>query len=179
MLARTDLNGTYVLIFYRKKGEFVRVGALGEIYFKKGFYAYVGSALGINGFANRIGRHVRRQKRLRWHVDYLNLPVREVWVSDAGNKCECDWSETLEQTASFHIPGFGCSDCRCPSHLFYFNNREALKKALQTLCRVKALKRTRARLSLNLKDETLMLPDQFLLTGIGKIPGDQENQVSI
>jgi Uri superfamily endonuclease len=157
-------NGTYILILYRKKGEFVCVGALGNVFFKKGFYAYVGRALGINGFFNRIGRHVRSHKRLRWHVDYLRLPVREVWVSDVGKKYECGWAKVLDQAASNHVPKFGSTDCRCPSHLFYFKTRKTLQDALKKLCRDRSLKRVRAKMLLNLNDETRPLPDLFQLT---------------
>ena len=40
---------------------------------------------------------------------------------------ECDLSENLSQNNEF-IKDFGCSDCDCESHLYYFKNE---KKAIE------------------------------------------------
>jgi len=54
------MKGTYVLILILPERKKIDVGALGEINFEPGYYAYVGSALG--GMEGRIGRHLKRGK---------------------------------------------------------------------------------------------------------------------
>lgn len=98
-----------------------RVGALGRLRFKPGYYFYVGSAR--NGLRARLSRHFRRSaKKRHWHVDYLrerSEPVGAlVWTGKKAD--ECVLSEVLRRLADDSAPGFGSSDCRCPSHLHYF-----------------------------------------------------------
>lgn len=134
-----NMTGTYVLIFYLKKAEEKSIGSLGNILFKKGIYAYVGSAMGKNGIYNRVGRHIRENKKIRWHVDYLQLPVREVWISEPGCKAECSWANLLSTLSGSLVKNFGASDCKCCSHLFYFPSFDALKKAKALFCEKQGL----------------------------------------
>ncbi|MCK4723194.1 MAG: GIY-YIG nuclease family protein [Dehalococcoidia bacterium] len=97
------------------------VGKLGEFAFPTGYYIYVGSARG--GLFQRVRRHLREDKRLRWHIDYLleHAKVVEVWYVLGDERRECLWASTTKEMpqAQIIIPGFGSSDCRCPSHLIY------------------------------------------------------------
>ena len=61
--------GTYVLLIELATAATIQVGRLGMLAFAKGYYAYVGSALG--GLEQRIDRHLRTEKKLFWHIDYL------------------------------------------------------------------------------------------------------------
>jgi hypothetical protein len=49
-------KGTYTLILFLKEPVRLKIGALGEVYFHEGYYAYTGSALGSGGFV-RVKRH--------------------------------------------------------------------------------------------------------------------------
>ena len=126
------MKGTYVLILILPERKKIDVGALGEIDFEPGYYAYVGSALG--GMEGRIGRHLKRGKRMRWHIDYLReeADVEEIWYMPGERREECRIAEIFRRMGFDFIPNFGSSDCRCRSHLFYSssikNLREALKK---------------------------------------------------
>jgi Uri superfamily endonuclease len=97
------------------------VGRLGVYDIDSGWYLYVGSAQGPGGLRARVGRHLRNVERRHWHIDFLRevAPVEDVWLC-AGPPSECQWAQAL-MTAGLRIPiaGFGASDCRCPSHLFY------------------------------------------------------------
>jgi len=104
----------YVLILRLEKGSRVRVGRLGEVKFKPGYYYYVGSAKKGN---SRICRHFRREKKMRWHIDYLSV-VATPLLAYILNKEECDTAKKLSKSFEA-IPGFGCSDCSCKTHLFY------------------------------------------------------------
>ena len=115
-------KGVYCLVF-SGPGCTIRVGALGEIAFHKGWYIYVGSALGSGGLL-RLERHIAlsrdNDKRPKWHVDYLStdsrFSLRYTVHAVTEERLECRLAGTL---AGASIPGFGCSDCTCPSHLFY------------------------------------------------------------
>jgi len=119
------MKGVYVLIIEKSIGEELEIGKLGTIEFKSGFYAYVGSALS----GQRIKRHLRREKRLHWHIDYLlaspGAEIREVIFKETSNREECMIARRMHEQLE-HIKGFGCSDCRCESHLFFCNSHDRL-----------------------------------------------------
>ncbi len=111
------MKGTYVLILRLLKNKTIHVGALGEINFRRGYYAYVGSAMG--GIEARIERHLRKEKKMRWHIDYLRkeADIVEIWYME-GMKEECRIAGIFNKRFP-SIPNFGSTDCRCKSHLFY------------------------------------------------------------
>lgn len=126
------LKGIYVLIIQIKNGVNCGIGALGELNFQQGLYAYVGSAQ--NNLELRVKRHQRKEKHLFWHIDYLlsneASKVIAVYYS-AGKKAEeCIVSNMIETSGALPIRGFGCSDCRCKSHLFRIENFHFLDKCL-------------------------------------------------
>ncbi|MDY6904760.1 MAG: DUF123 domain-containing protein [Thermodesulfobacteriota bacterium] len=75
----------------------------------------------------RLQRHFRREKRIRWHIDYL-LAGRSVKLQTALCKAadkdeECRIADVLKEKAMpvngpGGLRGFGASDCSCKSHLF-------------------------------------------------------------
>ena len=104
----------------------IQIGKLGRIGFQEGFYAYVGSAM--NNLEKRIERHIRKEKRLFWHIDYLleNAEVREVIYAESSKREECRLAKNLEKYFN-PVRGFGSSDCKCKSHLFFSDNLEDLR----------------------------------------------------
>jgi len=113
--------GTYILVAHLTEAHSIRVGRWGEFLFSRGYYLYVGSALG--GLEGRLSRHLRAAKRPHWHIDALLewASVSEVWYILLRERLECAWARALariEGLAPFEVP-FGASDCRCPTHLFY------------------------------------------------------------
>jgi Uri superfamily endonuclease len=115
-------GGTYALIMQLEEEADIQVGALGRFLFRPGYYLYVGSAL--NGVSARVSRHLRARKKLRWHIDYLLGYARavEVWYALGAERSECLWAGVAGRLpeAVAPVPGFGSSDCFCPSHLFHF-----------------------------------------------------------
>ena len=118
-------RGTYVLILRVLADCTVLVGKLGRWRFRAGYYAYVGSALG--GLRQRLLRHLRADKRLHWHIDYLlgQAEIEEIWIHRGGQRLECEWAQLLHRMAELRpaMPRFGASDCRCPTHLYYAAQR--------------------------------------------------------
>lgn len=112
------MKGTYVLLIELKEDKKIKVGKLGNILFKKGFYAYVGSAL--NGIEKRVERHRSSNKKMHWHIDYLleHAELKDVFYRESDKKEECKIAKELSKNLE-SVDGFGCSDCKCRSHLFY------------------------------------------------------------
>jgi Uri superfamily endonuclease len=117
------LHGIYILLINLEKTVNVTVGAQGRIQFKKGLYAYVGS--GQKNVEKRIKRHLRKEKRKFWHIDYLlsncAAKIVKVLFKEAEKTEECIVAKTIDKKNT-PIFSFGCSDCKCKSHLFYLQN---------------------------------------------------------
>ena len=62
-------SGFYQLVVRLGRRRTIVVGRLGRFEFPAGYYVYTGSAK--RGLESRIARHLRRRKRMRWHIDYL------------------------------------------------------------------------------------------------------------
>lgn len=122
--------GAYVLLIPLENPEAIEVGRLGTIDFPTGWYAYVGSAL--NGLCARVGRHVRRRKKLRWHVDYLlqKAQLSEVVWAPSDERLECRIASALRRQGLPSTKNFGASDCKCPSHLFHSPKLEPLRSVI-------------------------------------------------
>jgi len=112
-------GGAYLCILRLRENKKIRVGALGELDFQKGFYTYVGSAL--KNLNKRMARHKKKGKKLFWHIDYLReeaefaaiLPIR------SSDDLECGLARSMKGLFEQSVKGFGASDCACPAHLFF------------------------------------------------------------
>ena len=111
----------------------IRVGRLGEGSFKEGDYIYIGSAKGC--LEARLRRHLRKDKKIYWHIDYLlkskKTKILQIWIID--KKMECQTAEVFCQdpTAEIIKKGLGSSDCKCVTHLFYIKDKEKIEKVLK------------------------------------------------
>jgi len=121
------LPGTYALVFKTQRNKRLVIGKLGTLNLQPGYYVYVGSAFGPGGLKARIGHHRKTFSRRHWHIDYLSeyLSPAEVWYTYDATHREDHWSQVLAgvRGASIPLPGFGSSDCRCISHLYFFSAR--------------------------------------------------------
>jgi len=128
------LKGIYVLVIQINKAIQTKIGALGELSFTEGLYAYVGSAQ--NNLELRVARHRRKEKRLFWHIDYLlnsgAAKITAVYYKPGCKTEECEIASLLEANAQ-PITAFGCSDCSCSSHLFHAQNFDFLRRCVQPL----------------------------------------------
>lgn len=117
------MKGCYILLMELKENKTIPIGKLGNINFKKGFYAYIGSAL--NGLEQRINRHLRNDKKNYWHIDYLlnHGKIIDIFYNESDIKEECNIVKKFEEKL-LPILNFGCSDCNCRSHLFYGSKNE-------------------------------------------------------
>ena len=123
-------RGTYTLIAFLPKETCLSVGRLGLCKFPRGHYAYTGSALGVgaSGLRGRVSRHLRKEKKKFWHIDFLlaneNITLTDVVAAQTSTKLECEMNRYIKENggAEIPVPGFGASDCRqsCKSHLLFF-----------------------------------------------------------
>lgn len=117
----------YAIKGFLKEVENIQIGKLGNFSFSRGYYVYVGSAK--RNMHARINRHIRVDKKQQWHLDYLRpyLQIEEIQTY-SGEKGECQLFAELRERNNGSIPaeGFGSSDCKCVSHLFYTEKNPVL-----------------------------------------------------
>jgi sugar fermentation stimulation protein A len=111
-------GGSYLLVLGLPEYTEFDAGGLGRLGLRPGFYIYVGSAK--RNLKKRLDRHKRLKKKAFWHVDYLRAvaELRAVLPVRSSDRLECDIARALRGIAAWDVPGFGSSDCACPSHLF-------------------------------------------------------------
>ncbi|HUV33458.1 MAG TPA: GIY-YIG nuclease family protein [Candidatus Desulfaltia sp.] len=127
------LRGTYCLCIGVAADMEVRVGALGLLAFPRGRYVYVGSAL--NSLEPRIIRHLRTSESAHhvthWHIDYLLrehvVTLSHVYYTETDQKVECLLASRVAEHGE-PVKGFGCSDCKCSSHLYKVDHWGFLEK---------------------------------------------------
>jgi sugar fermentation stimulation protein A len=117
-------GGNYLIILAIPEPCRADTGSLGTLFFQAGWYVYAGSAR--KNLSKRMGRHLRKRgKQKHWHLDYLcplAKTIRALPILTYQNR-ECDLAAALKALGGKGVPGFGSSDCRCESHLYYFKNR--------------------------------------------------------
>lgn len=116
-------KGVYVLGLTNTGRHAVKVGALGDVGFNpSGRYCYVGSAM--SGLRHRIARHLRVEKKTRWHLDWISPVMLPSFIILARTfeRVECTLSGKLHASGRFvPVPRFGNGDCSsCVSHLYEF-----------------------------------------------------------
>jgi len=138
--------GSYVLIIKLSEEQTIIIGSLEAIHFPGGYYAYVGSAMG--GFKSRLNHHLKSNKKPHWHIDYLleKASISEIILCETNDRVECTIAQALNSQFD-SIPGFGSSDCKCRSHLFFATNENRMKSGiiatLNSLCMKPSLARMR------------------------------------
>ena len=149
------MKGVYCLVINVRKDLNINIGAFGKIRFKKGIYAYVGSAQ--NNLEKRVSRHLSRSSKISkkflghkksqsdffvnkkkfWHIDYLLdnrfAKILKVYYKKAKKSEECKIAKKLSKT-EIPIVNFGCSDCDCKSHLFKIKNLRNILNIFWSRC---------------------------------------------
>ena len=118
-------RGCYLLVLHRKRSGTCTVGQLGTIDVPEGYYVYTGSAK--KNLSSRVSRHLHKRKKIHWHIDYLVQSADKVkaYPVYTQNDLECAIAGMISKISDADVPGFGCSDCSCRSHLFYFAENPA------------------------------------------------------
>ena len=113
------MKGIYCLLIKSRKSQKIKVGSIGDIEFISGCYLYVGSAL--NSIENRIKRHLKKNKKKFWHIDYLlynnSTNVEFIYYIQTSKRMECFISKEVAKIVK-PVKRFGSTDCNCTSHLY-------------------------------------------------------------
>ena len=114
-------SGCYVIIYILSAPTDDQDDRLGLLHFEPGAYAYVGSAR--RNLRKRVERHISLEKRDRWHIDYFSKKAafQEAWCVYTEADLECELAQHLRASSQAEVKSFGCSDCRCTSHLLRFD----------------------------------------------------------
>ncbi|MEJ5228568.1 MAG: DUF123 domain-containing protein [Pseudothermotoga sp.] len=114
------MKGAYILLVNLFEPLVMKVSR-NEWFFKPGLYAYVGSAM--NSLERRISRHLAKNKKKHWHIDYLleKATVQLVLMIRSDEKIEEEISRIFAKYFEC-IENFGASDLRVKSNLFYIDS---------------------------------------------------------
>jgi Uri superfamily endonuclease len=95
---------------------------------------YVGSAQA--NLKQRVKRHLRKEKHLFWHIDFLleseAAQIEKVLYIQGDKATECEIAKEIS-TRGDPVNRFGCSDCKCQSHLFHVVDVNFLEKQMRAL----------------------------------------------
>ena len=136
-------GGVYILLLFLSKEITLEIGKLGNQKFPMGYYTYTGSALGKGSstIKHRLSRHLRKEKRKFWHIDYLlaneNVSIKAIEVFETRKMIECQINATIKNLnqAEVQVKGFGSSDCKnnCKTHLLHFPKIDKVDLLIQKL----------------------------------------------
>jgi len=105
------------------------------VLFKKGDYLYIGSAKGC--LEARLRRHLKKDKKSFWHIDYLlknrRTQISKIWVILESIECEIAEVFCRNPITETVRKGFGSSDCNCLTHLFYIKSKEQTESILEKI----------------------------------------------
>ncbi len=118
------IKGIYALCFELKTDLNIRDWNL-----TKGKYVYVGSAQ--NNLLKRVKRHIKKNKKKHWHIDYLTTlnecVIKEVFYLEKKKLFE-DVISFIVGIYGDSINNFGASDSKYNSHLFRVKDFNFLEK---------------------------------------------------
>jgi len=125
------MAGSYILLIKLPEEKTISIGSLKSVHFHRGYYAYVGSAMG--GFKARLNRHLKESKKPHWHIDYLlqKASITGIILCETEHRVECTIAQALKCQLD-SVPGFGSSDCHCRSHLFFASSEKKMKSIIKT-----------------------------------------------
>jgi len=94
----------------------------------------------MSGFKARISRHLKSNKKPLWHIDYLlqKAPITDIIIGETKERVECAIAQALSSQFD-SIPGFGSSDCHCPSHLFFTTEEREMKSTIMAVLELLAI----------------------------------------
>jgi len=113
-------RGIYALLIWSEEKD-LPVGSLGTIHFREGYYVYIGSAQ--KNLRKRMERHLKKKKKMRWHIDYflLHAKLRDIMAAELPKIWEERIALILAEKYSY-VEKFGAGDSSAPSHLFFSPN---------------------------------------------------------
>ncbi len=129
------MMGVYALVLRLEKTKRIGIGKMGEFLFPAGHYVYTGSAM--NSLAKRVERHLKKEKKMRWNIDFL-LEKAEILAAkkiETKRRVECALNKKIFSLdgAELVCRKFGSHDCGCKSHLAFFRGNPLKKPSFNRL----------------------------------------------
>ena len=128
-------SGSYCLLMYLNEDRTINIGKLGTFNFPQGYYVYVGSAM--KNLRQRIERHLRDEKKLKWHIDYFlqYAKINKIIVFSSKKRLEEKIASLFELEVKKHhaeivVNKFGSTDTKNKTHLFFFSSKELMNKSV-------------------------------------------------
>jgi Uri superfamily endonuclease len=121
------MRGSYLLLLRLDQKVSIKHWIL-----EAGIYVYVGSAMG--DLSARVARHLRKNKRKHWHIDYLleHAKVLSVVMLPSERRLEEEISSALSK--KFDGPeGFGSSDLKVKTNLYKLNDLNEFFKIVEEM----------------------------------------------
>jgi Uri superfamily endonuclease len=121
------MRGSYLLLLRLDQKVSIKHWTL-----EAGIYVYVGSAMG--DLSARVARHLRKNKRKHWHIDYLleHAKVLSVVMLPSERRLEEEISSALSK--KFDGPeGFGSSDLKVKTNLYKLNDLNEFFKIVEEM----------------------------------------------
>mgnify|MGYP006290513673 FL=1 len=122
------IMGTYTLVLKNNKEFKKKIGSLGKILFKKGYYTYTGSVTENNFSRTERHRNICNGEKdtEHWHIDYIlqspTISIIDIFKTNKDKECEIN--NDIKFTEFNTI---GASDCtNCESHVKYSDNLKQL-----------------------------------------------------
>lgn len=129
--------GTYIVVLKSEQAKTIQIGKLAQLNIQKGYYVYIGSAMGPGGVTARLKHHRKVSTRPHWHLDYLRAETAfyNAYALHSPERKECGWAAVMAKTEAVSEPmkGFGSSDCKCNTHLFYFSSSVKMASAIRQI----------------------------------------------
>ncbi len=134
-----ELNsGAYCLLMHLNEDRTIKIGKLGTFNFPEGYYIYVGSAM--KNLRQRIERHLRDKKKLKWHIDYFlqYTNINRIIVFSSKKPLEEKIASLFELEVKKHhadiiVKRFGSTDTKNKTHLFFFSSKELMEKSVSNV----------------------------------------------
>jgi Uri superfamily endonuclease len=112
-----DANrGVYLVLLELERRTLISTGAR-EWELEPGMYIYVGSAM--TSLSERVGRHLKLEKKKHWHIDYLREESRVLaaLLLPSDGRMEEELSRFVSKYGE-GVKGFGAGDCKVESNLY-------------------------------------------------------------
>ncbi len=113
------VSGAYTFVLYLQSPLPLSIKKFSGAVLDSGLYLYSGSAYGPGGIKARLSRHLRRKKKVHWHIDHVTSKsnILAAAALPEGRECHTIGKVLKDRQAGIPIPGFGSSDCgTCSSH---------------------------------------------------------------
>lgn len=79
----------------------------------------------MNSLESRVKRHLSDNKKSTGILITLlnkNSKIEKIYTKESGEKLECEIAKKIIENEE-SIADFGCSNCKCHSHLIYFKTQ--------------------------------------------------------